>query len=757
MNKSVMIICDKEICIGCGVCENVCSSRACILRYDNEGFLAPIIDENKCNGCNLCKKKCPALLSMNNKIEQKGYAYYTKDDDLRKNSSSGGVFSDIAKFVIEEKNGVVVGAAYTNQDNNSHYLKHCVIHNMNDLYRLRGSKYLQSDTREIFKQVKDLLNSGKCVLFSGTPCQVSAIKSYIGHNDNLFTVDLFCHGVPSPKVFYKYLEEMDVKNDTYVNFKDKSIGWNDSCITYKTNSNIYKVRHSQDTYYLGFVDNLYLRKSCHSCKFNLLENRPADISIGDFWEVENQIKELNDDIGVSAVITNTERGNIILEHLSKNAGYCKQVDICSIVKGNGVLQAPVKVNKLREKFFNEYNYSGNFLKSARDNLNIGDEVLILNHSYSHNNYGAMMVAYSMEQIVEKLGYKSKTLLFSSSMHSDIFDSFKRKYLNTTDEYDVWDYKKLKKLNKEYKTFIVGSDQVWRNWDYNSNLYRWYLDFTDDTKNLISYAASFGFDYFDDRGVSKNIIKKLLKSYSAISVREKSGVEICKKYFNADAQWVIDPTQLLESADYEKIIEGDCAKPPCDEPYLAYMIFPEDENASESTYSFINKIAEELKLKPIPLLTNNGAKQKTVGEWLATIKNASFIITESFHGTMFSLIFKTPMLVLALDATERNRLPSFFEHLGILQNRILYSLDESAAISIANEIIDWEEVYKKRRNFQQESLDFLCTALSKQIISNGRKNNGELIQLLLRSKRIVKRILPKFIKEKLKIIYSKIKR
>ena len=210
-----MTICDKNLCIGCGVCENVCKAEACRLQYDNEGFLYPIVDDSKCLNCNICKKKCPALSNTTLVSKQNGYAYYTKDTVLRKKSSSGGFFTDIASYIINKKQGVVAGAAYTCQDENTHYLQHVIVDNINDLSKMRGSKYVQSDTRNIFDDVQSYIAEGRTVLFVGTPCQVSAIKSFIGNNENLYTVDLFCHGIPSPQLFYKYLKEMNVKKNTY--------------------------------------------------------------------------------------------------------------------------------------------------------------------------------------------------------------------------------------------------------------------------------------------------------------------------------------------------------------------------------------------------------------------------------------------------------------------------------------------------------------------------------------------------------------
>lgn len=749
-----MNICDEKKCIGCGICENVCNADACKLVFNTEGFLAPVVDDSKCVECNLCKSKCPALKELNHNSTQSAYAYYTSNEELRMQSSSGGFFTDVASHIINRWGGVAVGAAYSLSNDNPHYVKHIIIDNMNDLYKLRVSKYVQSDIRDALKQVKNYVDSGRVVLFSGTPCQISAVKSFVGDKENLYTIDLFCHGVPSPKVFYKYLQEMGAKKDTLIHFRDKTMGWGNSCVSFDAEGFRYVARHSQDTYYIGFVYDLYLRNSCHSCNYNRIRNRPADISIGDFWEIEKIMPELSDDAGISAVITNTIKGERLLETLKESKpGLCKTVDKNDVLLGNPILENPVKPHRNRNKFFKDFNATGKFLESARKNLNIGHNVLLLNHSFSHDNYGAMMVAYSMERIVEKFGYNPTTLLFKWPNHTEIFDSFKERYLHTTNEYSQGDYRELVKLNKVYDTFITGSDQVWRNWWHNDNLYRWFIDFANGSKNILSYAASFGLDYFDNTGVSNEKIGKLLTSYSGISVREKSGIDICKKCFNADAKLVIDPTQLLESDDYEKIIEGDRAEPPCKERYLVYMIFPEDENDTEKTYNFIDGLSKELNLKSVPIFdkerTGGGM---TVGEWLSAIKNASFIVTESFHGAMFALIFKIPMLMLATGNSSRNRLPSFFEKIGCLRERILYNLDDKVAIKLAKEEIDWDEVYRRRKIFQDESLEFLRTTLAKQVTSNGRPISYEPLKLFIAcGRKKISAIMPKPIKVFLKKI------
>lgn len=200
---------NKNSCCGCTACYNICPKNAISMVLDEEGFKRPIIDEDKCVNCGLCKKSCPVLNSTENYSINKCYVGYNKSDISRmNNASSGSIFELIAEEVINQ-NGIVIGACFNNQNK----LIHKYINNISDINKLKGSKYLESDLNDIFKFIRSNIKSKK-ILFVGTPCQVAGLKSFLKYNnDNLICLDLFCHGVPSPKLFGKYIKEME-KNIT---------------------------------------------------------------------------------------------------------------------------------------------------------------------------------------------------------------------------------------------------------------------------------------------------------------------------------------------------------------------------------------------------------------------------------------------------------------------------------------------------------------------------------------------------------------
>lgn len=726
------ISCSKE-CTGCAACVNICPKKAITMTVNAQGFLYPEINQSQCIECGLCKKECPTNKDIVKKSYLSCYASYSLNPEVREKSSSGGVFTEFAKQILLQ-NGFVVGAAF---DNNK--LKHIIIDKTEEIKKIRGSKYLQSEIGDIYEKVKKLLEDNKLVLFSGTPCQINGLKSYLQKEyENLYTIDVFCHGVPSPLVFKKYMEEMKYIPDTPINFRDKTFGWNNYNFLFQTNDGTISSLNDTDTYLRGFVQNLYLRESCYNCKYNALENRNADISIGDFWGVETHYPDLTDNKGVSAIITYTLKGQALLNEISAGL-YLKTVEIEQIVAGNPILVSPVTKHPSKNIFFKDFNNSG-AIKTIEDLLNINKNVAILNHSFSHDNYGALMVAYSMEKIVRQLGYYPKTIQIKIDGHS-ILDDFKEKFLHFTEPYKLFD--DLSGLNKKYKTFIVGSDQVWRNWWNNDEIMNnFFLSFADKTKNLIAYAASFGIDKFEGSKKLKSQIKQLLKSYSAISVREEEGVDICKNDFCAEAKLVLDPTQLIDVKEYEKIIASE-SLPKEEGKYLAYMIFPGEDFDTKETRELIQNVSEKLNLK-----TNFAIKEgNTVAKWLNTFKNADFVVTDSFHGMMFSIIFKKQFICLVNKLGGATRFIHIAEKLGI-SDRIFYNICDIDVEKVINNKINYDLVDEKLAILRNYSINFLQKALSVNVVDNGRRKF--ILKEFLRN--LIIRVVDKTNKKKIYLFY-----
>ena len=343
-------ILDKDRCTGCNACKSICPKGAITMVEDNEGFLFPVINQEKCINCGLCKKTCPILNTKNNKSFNKWYYAYNKNEQEVLSSSSGGIFSLLANSILDE-NGIVIGAMF---DSNNK-LKHVAITNEKDLSKLKGSKYLQSDLGNIFVYIKDNIKNNK-ILFVGTPCQVAGLKSFIKQDyNNLYCVDLVCHGVPSPKLFYKYINELEKeKNDKVINynFRDKSTGWEtySNRISFKNKTPIIEL--ASNNYYMNlFLSDVVLRKSCYNCNFKL-GNKYSDITLGDFWGIKKKYPKIYNKKGVSAIIINTSKGQEIFEKIKENLIFksCYKEDI---IDGNLSLIESAGFSKKRECFFDD--------------------------------------------------------------------------------------------------------------------------------------------------------------------------------------------------------------------------------------------------------------------------------------------------------------------------------------------------------------------------------------------------------------------
>ena len=345
----------KEECCGCYACSNICPKNCIKMNCDNEGFEYPQIDEKKCINCNLCEKVCPVKnnIKSNEEVKINAYACVNNDEEVRINSSSGGIFPLLCKNVID-KGGVVFGAAFDNKFN----VRHTFAETIDECNKFRGSKYVQSKIEESYKLAKKFLDNGKIVLFSGTQCQIKGLNLYLRKEyKNLITVDVICHGVPSPRVFKLYIENLIKKYRSDIqdiSFRDKRKGWKEFSYvaTFKDGQSYSKI-FKEDIYIKGFLQNLYLRPSCYECRAKNFTSG-SDISLADYWGVENIHNDLDDDKGVSLVLINSCKGEEVFNQLSENI-ILKKTDLEYSIKRNPCIVKSVSNNPNREKFFRDIN------------------------------------------------------------------------------------------------------------------------------------------------------------------------------------------------------------------------------------------------------------------------------------------------------------------------------------------------------------------------------------------------------------------
>lgn len=344
-------------CCGCNACAQRCPKKCITLIADHEGFLYPQIKTDLCIDCGLCEKVCPIInSSQQRQTHPKVIAAINPNENIRMNSSSGGIFSLLAEQIIKEK-GVVFGAKF---DNNWEVV-HDYTETIDGLAKFRGAKYVQSKIGNSFIIAEKFLKEGKKVLFSGTPCQIAGLKLFLKKEYiNLFTIDIICHGVPSPKIWNFYIRNLckDVTNIKKINFRNKVSGWKNynfhieySSVINNLQSNIIKEFNEpfyQNTYMKGFLSNLYLRPSCHKCPCKPGRYR-SDMTIADYWGVNIENPEMDDDKGVSIILYHSEK----ISHFNVIKG--KEILYQTVLKYNPSVEIDMLPHAKRDLFFKEVN------------------------------------------------------------------------------------------------------------------------------------------------------------------------------------------------------------------------------------------------------------------------------------------------------------------------------------------------------------------------------------------------------------------
>ena len=345
---------EKQNCSGCHACANACPKNCISMVSDEEGFWYPQVDKSKCIDCGLCEKVCPIIhkwQSDDNRTTT-AMAAINMNDEIRLKSSSGGIFTLIAEKIIEQ-DGVVFGAAFAGDFKS---VRHICVDNKADLEKLRGSKYVQSKICDTYKQAKEYLDSGRKVLFTGTPCQIGGLYSYLRKPyENLFTQDIICHGVPSPMVWERYVDFREKKSASATQrmiFRHKKYGWKTYAVLFGfSNNTAYVKRLHEDAYMRAFLSNSCLRPSCYVCSFKSIK-RQADITLADFWGIQNVLPEMDDDKGTSLVLVHSEKGRKMIDDLS-NLIRSKEVSCDVVERFNSAGVKSVSHNSKRDAFMRD--------------------------------------------------------------------------------------------------------------------------------------------------------------------------------------------------------------------------------------------------------------------------------------------------------------------------------------------------------------------------------------------------------------------
>ncbi|WP_455643787.1 Coenzyme F420 hydrogenase/dehydrogenase, beta subunit C-terminal domain [Parabacteroides sp.] len=369
-------IIDKKNCCGCNACVLHCPKSCITMQEDEEGFLYPIVDQKTCIDCGLCEKVCPVLNQGEERKPLQVYAANNPNEEIRMKSSSGGVFTLLAETIIQE-GGVVFGARF----NDDWEVIHDYTETKEGLVAFRGSKYVQSRIGESYCQVERFLKEGRKVLFTGTPCQIAGLNLFLRKEyDNLLTVDFICHGVPSPGVWKSYLEELialqgnqknsvlshskpiilnSIRDISRIEFRNKRLGWKKYSFAFTLsvpdghgtkNTVLLSEPYNENIFMKGFLADLYLRPSCYACPAKCLKSG-SDITIGDYWGIQNVMPEMDDDKGICCLMENTDKGGQLL---SSMGWVYRKSDYSTVIKYNIACVVSVAPNLKRKLFFDKY-------------------------------------------------------------------------------------------------------------------------------------------------------------------------------------------------------------------------------------------------------------------------------------------------------------------------------------------------------------------------------------------------------------------
>ncbi len=407
---------EKDKCVGCGGCKQSCPKDCIEMIPDHEGFNYPIIKKKLCINCGLCIEVCP-IEKQYYSFDYQAYAMKSKRKEERLSASSGGIFFLIAKNILME-GGVVFGASWTSNLE----VQHVFAENIEDLSFLKKSKYIQSDIGDTYLKCKYFLDQGKKVLYSGTPCQIAGLKSFLKRDyKQLFLIDIICHGVPNKIIWKKYITELEnKKNKTIEEFdfrykKENELHANKFYIKIKYadgESEIVRLENSE--YFQGFSENLFLRPSCYSCRYKGFGSG-ADITLGDYWGIEIEHPEISDSHGISAVITLSEKGCYLIDKIRSSCDFV-DTSLDKISKHNTIF-IPARKNNNRENFFHE------FLKNQKSIFNIINKLKQKNtQQYEINVWGSYNTRVAVVESQNKLGLQFSNMRVGSQFMSPPIDN-----------------------------------------------------------------------------------------------------------------------------------------------------------------------------------------------------------------------------------------------------------------------------------------------------------------------------------------------
>lgn len=699
------------LCEGCGLCEWKCPVQAIRLGENVHGYRKPKIDNDLCINCGKCVRECPAYFIGDEGTAPKTFAYMG-DDRIREHSSSGGVFGAIAASILAD-NGYVCGASWTK----GFKVEHRIINRISDLGKLQMSKYIRSDIRPVIDGIRSCLENQRKVLFVGCPCQVAAVKRFIGENGNLLTIDLICSEAPSHWIFKQYLDEnYDVDNIQEIGFRSKEDGWRPDSLFIRDFGGKKAVKHMEDSSQKAFHSRLMMDISCEHCNFVKLP-RIGDISIGDAWGILEYDASLDDKKGTSIILINNKKGWGLYQIASVYAQKTREIPFEWTIKNRTVNCIYPHVG--RDRFYKEINRLG--FNKAFEDADKGQYDIGIVGNWSYPNYGSELTYFALYHVLKDMGYSVFMIEWPEDSYWKPCGCTQLFEIEPYDNDEIAPFSRnhyeMRRYNDKCRMFVLGSDQL-----LNPNLYHAFgktalLDWIEIDKKKIGYALSFGREDVDYASYDKMELSYYFHKFNDISVREKTAVEQMKNIFGVMSDWVLDPVFLCKESWYKM------AARKYDRPektgVFAYILDSNEKTESalmkmaEMTHESVHIFRDAAKMgTESQVIDTETLSHISVERWLGELMNSRFVVADSFHGICFAIIFHKDFIAIRNDCRGGTRFDSILGQLG-LEDRLIEDIDDIIHSNLLDKKIDFEDIERKLAVERSRSLIWLEDALKKE--------------------------------------------
>lgn len=700
----------EEYCTGCSACANICPVGAIHIQEDTNGSYKANVDLNSCIDCGLCDNVCPILKPVKNTAPVNTLYAAWADEKTRLASSSGGTFTVFANQILDH-GGVVIGASW----GKNFQVVHKAIDAKKDLFLLQKSKYLQSFPGDIYKVIAASLAEGKPVLFVGTPCQIAAARNFIKtkaiDDSNLILVDFYCHNAPPYKVFQGFIDTNFGKNLRAFSFRTKKNNlYVCHFFSYRTEGDVTsKTVTTMTPFFEGYFPGLFKPHHCEHCTFQPQNMRLGDISIGDFWKIEEHDPSWNDGKGTSMILVNTKKGEHFFTKTKRAFTRLEETPLDWIRSGQG---ACTPAHPCRDFFYNLLNAKIHFNKAVSLALkgklfDIGLACVLV-----YNNYGSALTNYALYRTLKSYG--KEVLIINQPLSSAIKPTNNTQYFKENPFHPedcagyFRDIKEMSILNSTCKKFLVGSDQLFNERIYSSISGFTKLTWVDDAHRKIAYSTSFGMNRIFGTPEERYSFRKAIRRFDYISLREAWGLPLVQEKFGVHAEFTLDPVFLCPMAYWEELIGKVELK--AKKHAFFYILDPSQEKGE-----FVKRCIDILGNNHIVTSdrARNAANVKEHWdintffpscneEWLALLAKSSFVIADSFHALAFAIIFNRPFLVLKNSLRGNDRATSLLEILGQKDRLVDETIQKKDLGSIIRKSIDWESINSKIESLKESS-------------------------------------------------------